>query len=300
MVMTKNASAAELSYNIAMNHLISVTKSDGTKQLFEEDKLIVSLRRAGASDDAIEDVTDDIEKEMYDGITTSDIYSRAFALLRKHHHPTAIKYSLRRALLDLGPDGFPFEKFVARIFKLWGYDTLTDQMLLGSCIEHEMDVVAWKGDDLAFVEAKFHNEFGLRSDVKVALYVKARFDDLKDNVFNFGGKERKLSDKNRWLFTNTKFTDQAIKYSECQNIQLVGWNYPEDKSLHMIVEQNGLHPVTCLGSLTHQEKKTIIGLNVLTCIDIIGNPDILRQAGVRPELVEKVLTEAQFIVEQAK
>lgn len=283
-----------------MNHLISVIKSDGTRQLFEEDKLVTSLRRSGATDEAIEDVTDEIEKEIWDGMTTADIYSRAFALLRKQHHPIAIKYSLRRALMDLGPDGFPFEKFVARIFKLWGYEAVTDQKLQGSCIEHEMDVVAWKGEELAFIEAKFHNEFGLRSDVKVALYVKARFDDLAESVYNYGGKERKLDPKERWLITNTKFTDQAIKYGECKGLNMLGWNYPAGKSLHQIVEQNGLHPITCIGSLTHQEKKTIIGLGVLTCIDVVGNPGILKKAGVREDNIEKVLTEAQFVVEQAK
>lgn len=283
-----------------MNHPITVTKLNGTKELFDEEKLVVSLKRAGATEEAIEHVTDDIEKEMYDGITTSDIYGRAFTLLRKHHHPIAVKYSLRRALMDLGPDGFPFEKFVARIFKLWGYEALTDQILLGSCIEHEMDVVAWKGDELAFVEAKFHNEFGLRSDVKVALYVKARFDDLAESVFRYGDKERKLAKNGHWLFTNTKFTDQAVKYGECKGINMVGWNYPLGKSLHQIVEQNGLHPITCLSSLTKQEKKTIIGLNILTCIDLIGTPDVLKHAGVKSDNMERILTEAQLIIEQAK
>lgn len=283
-----------------MNQLLSVTKSDGTKELFDDGKLAASLKRSGASDQAIEDITDQIEHEMWDGMTTADIYSHAFAMLRKYHAPTAIKYSIRRALLELGPDGFPFEKFVARIFRLWGYETLTDQTLLGSCISHEMDVVAWKGEELSMVEAKFHNEQALGSDVKIALYVKARFDDLSDTVFNFGGKTRKLSPTGRWLITNTKFTPPAIKYSECNGTKLVGWNYPNVNNLHQIIEQNGLHPITCLNSLSHQQKRSIIGQGVLTCIDVIGKPDVLQQAGVRPEMVEKVITEAQFIVEQAK
>lgn len=283
-----------------MNHLITVTKSDGTRQLFEEEKLEASLKRVGASQETVDQVTEEIEHEITDGMTTAEIYSRAFALLRKHHKPTAVKYSLRRALFELGPDGFPFEEFVARIFRLWGYETMTDQKVLGACVEHEVDVVAWKGDELHMIEAKFHNEFGVRSDVKVALYVKARFDDIGTNVFGYGGKERKLAKDGKWIITNTKFSDQAIKYGECNGLRLVGWNYPDKDNLHQIIERNGLHPVTCLSSLTHQEKKTIIGLKVLTCIDVIGNPDILRQAGIKPDHIEKVLTEAQFIVEQAK
>lgn len=283
-----------------MDHIITVTKSDGTKERFDEAKLTASLKKVGASPEAIGQVTDEIEREMWDGITTADIYARAFALLRTHNHKTAIKYSLRRALFELGPDGFPFEKFVARIFELWGYQAITDQTLMGTCVEHEVDVVAWKGDELAMVEAKFHNVIGLRSDVKVALYVKARFDDLADSVFDFGGMKRKLSPGGRWLVTNTKFTEVAIKYGECKGLKMIGWNYPNKGSLHQIMEQNGLHPITCLTTLSREEKKNIIGLNVITCIDLIGRPEILAKAGVRPEVVESVITEAQLIVEEVK
>ena len=277
-----------------------ITKSDGSREHFDESKLAASLKKVGASPEAIGQITNEIEREMREGMTTADIYARAFALLRKHNHKTAIKYSLRRALFELGPDGFPFEKFVARIFELWGYEAITDQMLMGTCVEHEVDVVAWKGDELAMVEAKFHNIIGLRSDLKVALYVKARYDDLADSVFDFGGKERKLSQGGRWLVTNTKFTEVAIKYGECNGLKMIGWNYPNKNNLHQIMEQNGLHPITTLTTLSTQEKRSIIGLNILTCIDLIGKPDVLAKAGVRVEAIESVLTEAQLVIQETK
>ncbi|MFA6314912.1 MAG: ATP cone domain-containing protein [Candidatus Paceibacterota bacterium] len=281
-----------------MNHLLNVTKSDGSKQLFEEEKLVSSLKRVGASPEAIEEVLDEVEKEMTDGMKTSDLYGRAFALLRKHSIPSAVKYSIRRAMMELGPDGFPFEKFVARIFTMWGYQTLTDQTVLGGCVDHEMDVVAWKDNDLAMVEAKYHNEFGMKTDVKVALYVKARFDDIATTTFNYGDMERKLTE--RWLITNTKFTDKAIKYSECNHLKILGWNYPDSNNLHDIIEQNGLHPISCLTTLSRQQKMDLIGRNILVCIDIVGKPDILDSIGVKGVEAEKVLTEAQIIIEQAK
>ncbi len=277
-----------------------VTKSDGTKELFDEDKLAQSLRRVGAKPEVIDEIADEIDREMWDGMPTADIYARAFALLRKSHHPTAVRYSIRRALFELGPYGFPFEKFVARIFVLWGYEAVTDQILPGVCVEHEVDVVAWRGDELAMAEAKFHNELGLKSDLKVALYVKARFDDLSENSFDFGGKARKLSPTGHYLVTNTKFTEMATRYGECKGLHLIGWNYPAKDSLHRLIEQNGLHPVTCITSLSHQEKKDVIGQGVLTCVDLIGKPEALKAAGLKPEAVEKAMTEAQLIVEQAK
>jgi len=278
-----------------MNHLISVTKSDGTKQLFEEEKLVESLRRVGTSEEVIDLVVEEVEKGMKDGMTTSEIYSQAFTLLRKHSYSTAVKYSIRRAMLELGPEGFPFEKYVARIFKMRGYEAVTDQTLLGKCVEHEVDVVAWKDDELAMVEAKYHNEFNLKSDLKVVLYVKARFDDLSSNEFDYGGKKRKLTD--RYLFTNTKFTDKAIKYGECSGLKLIGWNYPKNGNLHDIIEDNKLHPISCITSLSRDQKKELVNLGILACVDIQEKPTILGSVGMKDEDIGRVLAEIKTILE---
>ena len=281
-----------------MTNTINITKSNGAVEPFDVEKLINSLNKVNASAEAIDDITEQIQAEMHDGMTTTEIYRRAFELLHKHSMPVAVKYSIRRALLELGPDGFPFERFVARIFKMWGYESVTDQTVMGACVDHEIDVVAWKDDDLAMVEAKYHNEALLKSDLKVALYVKARFDDIAPNSFDYGGKKRKLTE--RWLMTNTKFTEKAIKYGECNGLKLVGWNYPARGNLHQLIEQNGLHPITCIVNLTHDQKKMLISRNILVCVDLVGNPRLLSEIGLKSDLAEKVLTEAQLVIEQAK
>lgn len=278
-----------LCYTFAMNHLITITKADGTRELFEESKLVDSLKNAGGSDQIIEEVIDHVGKEMYDGMPTSEIYSHAFNLLRKHSMPMAVKYSLRRALSELGPDGFPFEKYIAKIFQAWGYETMTDQTVLGACVPHEVDVVAWNREKLIMVEAKFHNELGMKSDVKVALYIKARFDDLKENTFDYGGMKRTLNEG--WLITNTKFTDQAIKYGECQGIKMIGWNYPTKGNLHDIIEELHLHPFTCLVSLSNTHKKFLLSRGVVLCTDILNNPHYLTEIGMKPVEIESAIKE---------
>ncbi len=281
-----------------MNHLITITKSDGTKQLFEEEKLVSSLKRVGASAEIIEDVVEEIGREIHDGMSTTEIYRRAFDLLRKHSSKVAAKYSVRRAMIELGPDGFPFEKFVARLFKMWGYESVTDQVVMGHCVDHEVDVVAWKGEELAMVEAKYHNEFGLKSDLKVSLYVKARYDDISENEYDYGGTKRKLTE--RWLITNTKFTDKAIRYSECVKMKVLGWNYPEKGNLHDLISENSLHPIACLSTLTRDQKRELAAKNMLICLDLVGNPHVLKEIGVKPEDQEKILTEVQIVIEEAK
>lgn len=281
-----------------MNNLINILKSDGTTEPFREDKLIHSLKRVGTNQKIIDEIVTHIKAEIHEGITTKEIYRHAFALLKKHSEPTAIKYSIRRALFELGPDGFPFEKFVARIFQMWGYETLTDQTVMGVCVSHEMDVVAWKDQTLAMVEAKFHNALGLSSDVKVALYIKARFDDIQGNVFDFGGIKRTLNE--RWLITNTKFSQQAINYGECNKLKMVGWNYPANNNLHQIIEQHGLHPITTIPSLSAEAKRELIGKNILVCIDLINKPEHLGEIGLKGPQAENILREARIIVDQAK
>jgi len=280
-----------------MNHLITITKSDGTKELFEEEKLVSSLKRVGASPDAIEHIVDEVEKNMREGMTTTDIYRLAFVLLRTHAKHVAVRYSVRRALAELGPDGFPFEKFVARIFETWGYEAITDQQVMGSCIPHEMDVVAWKGDTLAMVEAKFHNELILKSDIKVALYIKARFDDIALNKFNYGGVTRSLTE--RWLFTNTKFTEQAVKYGACNNLKMIGWNHPQHDNLHEIIEKYKLFPITCITGLTHNQKRDLVGRGVILCTDAIAHPEALKSIGLNDVALQSILAEAHAVLNGA-
>lgn len=276
-----------------MNHLVYITKADGSKELFEESKLVESLKRVGGTDEIIERVVENVGKEIHDGMTTADIYSRAFRLLHQEARPIAAKYSLRRALAELGPNGFPFERFVAEIFKAHGYQTLTDQTVMGGCVPHEIDIVAWNDKKLIMVEAKFHNEFGIKSDVKVALYIKARFDDIRENTFVYGGKKRHLDEG--WLITNTKFTDQAIHYGECKGLKMIGWNYPKKGNLEDIIEDLRLHPFTCLASLSNVHKKALLERGVLLCRDIRNAPHILKEIGLDSAKAAEVLSEIDLV-----
>ena len=257
---------------------IFITKADGSNELFDASKLLESLENSGASADLVKKTMDHVSKEIVSGMTSADIYRHAFEILRKESMSTATRYSLRRALAELGPNGFPFEKFVADIFKSWKFETLTDQIVKGSCVEHETDVVAWNAEKLIMVEAKFHNEFGLNSDLKVALYVKARIDDIlaAGAIFDYGGKRRALAEG--WLITNTKFTEQAIKYGSCVGLKMVGWNYPAQGNLHDIITAAKLHPFTCLGTLSNVHKKYLLDRGIILCREI--TPKILHESGL--------------------
>ncbi len=268
---------------------IFVVKATGEQEVFRPAKLVESLLRAGAGVEKANEILAHIESELVSGMTTNDIYRHAFDLLRNAAHHVAARYSMKRAIAELGPSGFPFEKFISEIFKAKGYHAVTGQIVAGSCVEHEVDVVAWKEKELVMVEAKFHNEPGLKSDLKIALYVKARYDDLKENLYDYGGKKHKIS--TFYLFTNTKFTDHAIRYAECKGLSLVGWNYPSKGNLEDLVTETKLHPLTSLVSLTPTEKKTLLDQGLILCKHVLEHKSELSKYGINKEKIPQVFEE---------
>jgi hypothetical protein len=271
---------------------VLITKSTGEKELFDPKKLSDSLMRAKADHSVAERITSHMQQELKDGMSTKEIYRHAFELLDREAKPAAMRYSLRRAVMDLGPTGFPFESFVAEIFRSKGFETDTDVIMLGTCVPHELDVVAWNENKLIVVEAKFHNELAMKSDLKVVLYIKERFDDLADNFFDYGGR-RKIDES--WLVTNTKFSKYAITYAECKNMKLVGWNYPAKGNLQDLIEDAGLHPITCLRTISLQEKKNLIAAGVILCKQALENPDIVEQAGIHREKIKAMMQEIREV-----
>lgn len=272
---------------------IYVVKSTGEQEAFDPRKLLESLRKAGAPKPQAEDILRHIERELVSGMTTTEIYRHAFSFLRHSAQPAAARYSMKRAIADLGPNGFPFERFIAEIFKAHGYEAVTGQIVQGGCVDHEVDVVAWKGGELVMVEAKFHNEPGMKSDLKVALYIKARWDDLKDQTFEYGGKRRKVTLFQ--LFTNTKFSEHAIRYAECQGLSLIGWNYPDKGNLEDLVAESGLHPLTSLTTLTQTEKRTLLDAGLVLCKQVAERKDLLAGYGIPESKIKQVLIEVEHL-----
>ena len=206
---------------------------------------------------------------------------------------SAVRYSMRRALSDLGPSGFPFEKFVAEIFKAQGYTIETDQMIKGYCAEHELDVVAYNDKKLIMTEVKFHNQNGIKTDLKVALYVKARFDDLRKMHYHYGGRDMMLSEG--LLVTNTKFTKSAISYAMCAGVGMIGWNYPARGNLHDLIVQHKMHPITSLISISADEKKYLIGRGFVLCSTVMDKLSVLHEGGFSQKRIDDIIKEIKAL-----
>lgn len=275
--------------------LFYVTKMSGEKELFDPEKLRRSLRKAKASGELIDEILALVEKDA-SLRTTKKIYAFAHEYLTHRHPVIAARYSLKHALLELGPAGFPFEQFIAQLFRKQGFTTQTNQLISGFCIEHEIDVICSKENKRYMVECKFHAKQKLKSDVKVPLYIKARFDDVAQ-AWNEQEKNNPQEFHQAWVVTNTKFTSIATKFAECRNIRLLSWSYPHGNALPDLVDQYGLHPITALTGLNKNQKKAFIKHNFVLCKDAEKQRSILKKLGFSEREITKIIKEAIEVCE---
>ena len=166
-----------------------------------------------------------------------------------------------------------------------------DQVRHGFCVDHEIDVIAQKDHTHILMECKFHNSQQLKTDFKVVLYVKARFDDLmgaleRDNPGDSANHEP-------WIVTNTKFTTEAIAYGECRSLHLLGWGYPLANSLPVLIDRYHLHPVTALTSLTYMQKAELIRRGCVLCKDMCVNEATLKSMGLESRRIARAIREVQ-------
>lgn len=263
-----------------------VTKANGEREHFSEEKVRYSIHRAGIPEEIQNQVVDHISSKLYENIPTHEIYRHITEFLTDSDKPfIKAKYSLKQAIMELGPTGYPFEDFISEIFKTMGYATQVRTILLGRCISHEIDVIAQKGEERLMIEAKFHNNSGIRSDSHVALYTKARFDDIKEKH----GLTKAV------VVTNTKVTLDALNYSDCVGMKIISWSLPEGESLRDLIEKSGLSPITALTSLSLSQKQQLLQNHVVLCKDLYNKPTALEELGLPPDKKQLILDEARFV-----
>lgn len=241
----------------------------------------------------IDHITQTIRQELYDGITTQEIYHKAFQRLQMHSKRSAGRYKLKNAIMELGPSGFPFERFIGGLLDRMGYSTEVGVILEGKCVSHEIDVLAEKDDANYMIECKFHNRKGLKCNVQVPLYIQSRFLDVEKKLTAQTGRSK--PSPQAWLVTNTKFSSDALQYGECMGLKMLSWDYPPDNGLKELVDRAHLHPLTCLSSLSPKDKSRLLETEVVFCKELLENNEVLKTAGIASDKIRTVLKEAAAI-----
>ena len=270
---------------------VDIIKSSGEKVKFSLTKLRNSLKSSGADDKTINQILDKVRDELYQGISTKEIYNRAFAMLKKKKHAFASKYKLKKAIYELGPTGFPFEHFISEVLKHSGYTTKVSSVLQGKCVSHEVDVIAHKASQTSLVECKFHGEQGFNCNVKVPLYINSRYQDIKENWHQLSKNGNSLEPG--WLVTNTRFTEDALQYGKCCGLYLVSWDYPSKNGLKDRIDRLGLYPITVSTLLTQREKQFLISRSVILCKMLINDKFYLDHLGISDSRKTRILNEIE-------
>ena len=272
---------------------IQVIKGNGESVLFDTKKLTQALQNAGAGTSEQDRITKLVEDRIYNGITTKKIYQIAFDLLKRESFKLAGRYRLKNAIMELGPTGFPFEILVGKIMEKMGYEVETGVIVQGKCVQHEVDVVAKKPGEMIMIECKFHSGNQTKSGVQVPLYIQSRYLDVKSaweekygsNIHYRGG-----------VVTNTRFSEDAIKYANCAGLLIISWDYPSDTGLKYWIDKTGLHPVTSMISLTKKEKQNLLEKGIVLCSELAQRQDVLRQMGIKENQIRKIIREAGNLI----
>ena len=270
----------------------TIVKGDGEREEFDITKLESSMHRSGAPLDLAQKIAASVAKGITDGMTTTEIYRKAYQLLQKEEKVTAARYSMRRAILELGPTGYPFEDFVSEVMRRRGYTSKVRQIIRGKCATHEVDVVFEKDGHTIGAELKFHNVPGFKTDLKTALYVESRFRDIQ--LAKEAGEKPHDIDEG-WLITNTKFSTTAIDFAECAGVTLIGWSYPHKGNLLDMIKETGVYPLTVLSSLSKKEKDMLLAQGAALCRSVAEDPEVLLRAGIPKRKHQQVIAESTAV-----
>lgn len=270
-----------------------IIKNNGDEVPFSSKKVAASLQRSGADIDTINMILKTIKNEMYEGITTKEVYNRAFQLLKQKDRVLAARYKLKRAISELGPTGFPFERFIAAIFKKSGYKVEVGSILKGKCVSHEIDVIAEKNDETLLMECKFHSLEDKKTDIKVPLYIHSRFNDIK--AFQQNNDHPVFTQG--WVVTNTKFTEDARQYANCVGLQLISWDEPKNNSLKNRIDHTGLYPITVSTLLSKKEKQFLLNHDIVLCKELVQQSFYLSHLGVSENRARRILKEMKTLCE---
>jgi len=236
-----------------------IYKSDGSRVQFNENKILSTCIRAGASKKTAKRILKKVKSDIYRDMTSNDIYKKVLHAISEEKGLKALhqRYQLKEAIMRMGPAGFAFENYVASLLEYYGYQVIgIRSKIKGKCALHEIDVIGMKENRKFMIECKYHSSLGMYTGLKESLYTHARFLDLKPKFFG------------EIIFCNTKISNHAKKYAKCIGQQIFSWRYPGTNSLEKTIEKHNLYPITIL-NLSQKELGIFSESNMMIAKDLL-------------------------------
>ena len=268
---------------------IFVIKADGSRQLFDREKVVRTCIRMCAS----REIAEEIEMKIYEGIETSKILQMIFRLLSKYKREVKHIICLRRSLSLLNPKP-DFERFIQILLSEHGYEVTPNKILRGKCVEHEVDAIVRKNGITYFIEVKHHYNYHSYTGLDESRIARAILEDVTEG-YQLGLNDSRI-DK-AMIICNTKFSDHAKRYAECRGISQIGWNSPPYRSLQTLIEEKKLYPITCLKGIrtTTKEKLASAGIILLKQLTEIS-PEELMKTGISKKTLDSMIKKARTLI----
>jgi len=93
------------------------------------------------------------------------------------------------------------------------------------------------------------------------------------------------------IVTNNRFSDDAIQFATCSGIELVSWDFPKENTLRNKIDKTHLYPITCLTTLTLEEKKGLLEQEIIIVRQLNGNNESLALIGIGQERMKTIQKE---------
>ncbi len=213
----------------------------------------------GANSEVAIQVAQEVEKTLYEGITTQEILQIIFTLMGERkpavRHLFDLKYGI--SLMEPKPE---FEAFVRVLLAHGGFQVKPNTILRGLCGEHEVDAIATKDGLTYFVEAKHYFNYHALTGLDESRIARAIMEDMTDG-FTSGVPEIKID--RAMIVTNTRYSEHAINYGRCRGILQVGWASPEGFGLREVVEKHKLYPLSCLRGVSTETRLRLVEAGIV-------------------------------------
>ncbi|TRO54079.1 restriction endonuclease [Candidatus Bathyarchaeota archaeon] len=273
---------------------VFVTKADGSRQLFDREKIVRTCLRMGASRKIADEVVERVEKMLYNDIPTSKILQITFRLLRNYKPAIRHVLDLRRglSLMDSKPE---FEVFVQILLAHNGFEVSPNRLVKGKCVEHEVDAIARKDGVTYFVEAKHHVNYHTPTGLDESRIARAILEDVSEG-FQCGSCNLKID--RAMIVTNTRYSEHARRYGKCRNILQIGWSSPSNLSLQSMIEEENLYPLSCLRGLKRKTKTKLVNSGIVVMKQLFEEKPLMlaRKTGVSKETLKQITEKAENIV----
>ena len=270
---------------------VFVTKADGSRQLFDREKVVKTCLRMGANRQIAYEIAEKVEKRLYDGISTDKILQMIFRLLRKHKPTLRYFLDLRKglSLMSSKPE---FEKFVQILLAHHGFEVSPNQIIRGKCVGHEVDAIARKDGVTYFVEAKHHSNYHTPTGLDESRIARAVLEDVAEG-FVLGKSDLKID--RAMIVTNTRYSEHARRYGKCRNILQIGWSSPINLGLQNMIEEKKLYPLSCLRGLKSENRMQLVNSGIVLMKQLVEEEPskLARETGISREILKKIIEKAK-------